>query len=114
MSISNFNICDLFIAINQKLDLNVYMTNPKSNNQQWFTRAFNLEHYVIPKTKFRLGVVNCVSVVVTIAFYSRLYIALPLMGSIVPNIILGNWLIRKEDCFLNCKYFSKCKTYIHL
>jgi ion channel-forming bestrophin family protein len=73
------------------------MTNPKSNNQQWFTRAFNLEHSVIPKIIFRLGVVTCVAVVVTLAYYSRLPVALPVLGSIVPNVILGLLLVFKTN-----------------
>jgi ion channel-forming bestrophin family protein len=73
------------------------MINTKAKRYDWFDRAFNFQNSAIPKIKFRLGVVTFFAVLVTIAYYYGLPVSLPILGSIVPNVILGLLLVFRTN-----------------
>jgi ion channel-forming bestrophin family protein len=73
------------------------MINTKAKRYNWFNRAFNFQNSAIPKIKFRLSVVTFFAVLVTIAFYYGLPVSLPILGSIVPNVILGLLLVFRTN-----------------
>jgi ion channel-forming bestrophin family protein len=73
------------------------MINTKAKRYNWFNKAFNFQNSAIPKIKFRLSVVTFFAVLVTIAYYYGLPVALPVLGSIVPNVILGLLLVFRTN-----------------
>jgi ion channel-forming bestrophin family protein len=73
------------------------MTNFNSKNINWFSRAFNIQHSVIPKIWFRLLVVTLFAILITFLYYKRYPVSLPVLASIVPNIILGLLLVFRTN-----------------
>jgi ion channel-forming bestrophin family protein len=73
------------------------MTNFNSKNINWFSRAFNIKHSVIPKIWLRLLVVTLFAVFITFLYYQKYPVSLPVLASIVPNIILGLLLVFRTN-----------------
>jgi ion channel-forming bestrophin family protein len=66
-------------------------------NVRWFARAFNIRYSVLPKIWCRLLIVVCFGFVVSWLFNQGYNVSLPVLGSIVPNIILGLLLVFRTN-----------------
>jgi ion channel-forming bestrophin family protein len=74
-----------------------FMIHSKSKNIKWFARAFNVQQSVLPKIWVRLIFVILFSVVVTFAFFKDYSVSLPVLASVVPNVILGLLLVFRTN-----------------
>lgn len=73
------------------------MLKKNSKNIKWFGRALNLKHSVIPKIWFRLLIVTLFANFITLLYFQNYPVSLPVLASIVPNIILGLLLVFRTN-----------------
>jgi ion channel-forming bestrophin family protein len=68
-----------------------------SKDKRWFQKAFAFKDSVLPKIILRLLVVTAFAVLVTAIDYTQFSLSLPILGSIVPNVILGLLLVFRTN-----------------
>ncbi len=73
------------------------MKNINSKNIKWFQRAFNIRQSVIPRIWLRLIIVTLFAIFITYLYYKNYPVSLPVLASIVPNIILGLLLVFRTN-----------------
>lgn len=69
----------------------------KKQNREWFHGAFNVKSSVLPKLFVRLALVTIISIIVSILYFFKLPVSLPILGALVPNIILGLLLVFRTN-----------------
>jgi ion channel-forming bestrophin family protein len=69
----------------------------QGNNRVWFNKAFNFKSSVLPKILLRLSIITLFFILITYIHMNIRNISFPILGSIVPNVILGLLLVFRTN-----------------
>ena len=69
----------------------------KKKKQYWFHLAFQLQGSVITAIYLRVILVGLFGFVISVLYYFKFPVSQPILGSIVPNIVLGLLLVFRTN-----------------
>lgn len=68
-----------------------------AEQKQWFKLAFQIKGSVIPSILWRTSVCGIFGIFVSLLFYWKQPVALPMLASLIPNIVLGLLLVFRTN-----------------